>query len=121
MAKVYDISKKITNERPTLKLGEDKVYEIDDRKNTVLLLDQKVREDNTGDIAVLDDIIEMMLGKEAAKEIDHGFVYHILPVHRDCRHGLLQGGVRGRRGQVSPGGKKGAQVMIGMISTRTGT
>jgi hypothetical protein len=61
MAKVYDISKKITNERPTLKLGEDKVYEIDDRKNTVLLLDQKVREDNTGDIAVLDDIIEMML------------------------------------------------------------
>jgi enoyl-CoA hydratase/carnithine racemase len=70
MSKVYDISKKITNERPTLKLGEGKAYEIDDRKNTMLLLGQKVKESDTEDIKVLDEIVKMALGEEAAKEID---------------------------------------------------
>lgn len=70
MAKVYDISKKITNERPTLKLGEGKVYEIDDSKNTMLLLGQKLKSDDTEDIEVLDDIVKTALGEKAAKEID---------------------------------------------------
>lgn len=70
MAKVYDISKKITNERPTLKLGEGKVYEIDDSKNNMLLLGQKLKNDDTDDIEVLDEVVTMALGKEAAKEID---------------------------------------------------
>lgn len=41
MGKMIDISGKLTNERPVLKLAEDKVYEIDDRKNTILLLNYK--------------------------------------------------------------------------------
>jgi hypothetical protein len=69
MAKVYDISHKITNERPTLKLGEGKVYEIDDSKNTMLLLGQKMKQ-GSEDIEVLDDIVKMTLGEKAAKEID---------------------------------------------------
>jgi hypothetical protein len=70
MSKVYDISKKITNERPTLKLGEGKVYEIDDSKNTMLLLGQKMKQGSAEDIEVLDDIVKMTLGEKAAKEID---------------------------------------------------
>jgi hypothetical protein len=70
MSKVYDISKKITNERPTLKLGEGKEYPIDDSKNTMLLLGQKLKEVGTEDIKVLDEIVRMTLGEEAAKEID---------------------------------------------------
>jgi len=70
MAKVYDISNKITNERPVLKLSEDKVYEIDDSKNTMLLLNQKIKNEDMEDLSVLDEIEKVVLGEEAVKEID---------------------------------------------------
>lgn len=70
MSKVIDISAKLTNERPKLKLAENKVYEIDDRKNTVLKMNQKLQNADIEDIEFIDEMIEMLLGKEAAKEID---------------------------------------------------
>ena len=41
MSKIIDISAKTDNERPKLKLRIR--YEIDDRKNTIILLNQKFR------------------------------------------------------------------------------
>ena len=38
MDKMIDISAKLTSERPKLKVAEDRIYEIDDRKNTILKL-----------------------------------------------------------------------------------
>ncbi len=70
MAKTIDISAKLTNERPKLKIAEDKIYEIDDRKNTILKLNQKMKGGNIEDLAFIDEVIEMTLGKKAAKEID---------------------------------------------------
>ena len=70
MGKVIDISAKLTNERPKLKIAEDKVYEIDDRKNTILKLNQKLKNANMDDVSFIDEVIEMTLGKEAAKEIN---------------------------------------------------
>lgn len=70
MSKVIDISAKLTNERPKLKLAEDKVYEIDDRKNTVLKMYQKLQNADTNDIEIFDEIVEMLLGGKAAKEIN---------------------------------------------------
>jgi len=70
MSKIIDISAKLTNERPQLKLAEGKVYEIDDRKNTILLLNQKMQGSDLNDLNVIDDMIEVVLGKEAAKEIN---------------------------------------------------
>lgn len=70
MGKVIDISAKLTSERPKLKIAEDKVYEIDDRKNTILKLNQKMKGANIEDIAFIDEIVKMTLGAEAAKEID---------------------------------------------------
>lgn len=70
MAKTIDISAKLTSERPKLKLAEDRIYEIDDRKNTILKLNQKMKGAKLEDIAFIDEIVEMTLGKEAAKEID---------------------------------------------------
>ena len=70
MSKVIDISAKLTNERPKLKLAEDKVYEIDDRKNTILKLNQKMQNADIEDVAFIDEMIGMLLGKKAAKEID---------------------------------------------------
>lgn len=70
MSKIIDISAKLTNERPKLKLAEDKIYEIDDRKNTIILLNQKIQGTDVNDINAIDEMISVVLGKEAAKEID---------------------------------------------------
>lgn len=70
MSKVIDISAKLTNERPKLKLAEDKVYEIDDRKNTIIKMNQKLKNANLDDIEVIDEIIVLLLGRKAAKEIN---------------------------------------------------
>ena len=70
MAKIIDISGKLTNERPQLKLAEGKVYDIDNRKNTILLVNQKVQTVNVNDLTALDEIMRLTLGDEAAKEID---------------------------------------------------
>lgn len=70
MAKVIDISAKLTNERPTLKLGEGKVYEIDNRKNTVLIMNQKMEKSDLNNLEEVDEILELLIGKEAVKEIN---------------------------------------------------
>jgi len=70
LSKVYDISAKLTNERPKIKLGEGKVYEVDNRKNTILLMQQKLEKADIDDLNFLDEAIEMLLGEKAAKEID---------------------------------------------------
>ncbi len=70
MVKMIDISAKLTSERPKLKLAEDKVYEIDDRKNTILKLNQKMKGGSIEDLAFIDEIVALTLGKKAAKEID---------------------------------------------------
>jgi hypothetical protein len=70
MSKIIDISAKLTNERPKLKLAEDKIYEIDDRKNTIILLNQKIQETDVNDVNAIDEMISVVLGEKAAKEID---------------------------------------------------
>jgi hypothetical protein len=66
MAKTIDISGKLTNERPVLKLGEGKEYPIDNRKNTVLAIQSKI----DGEAEALDEVLELALGKDAVKEIN---------------------------------------------------
>ena len=70
MSKIIDISAKLTNERPKLKLAEDKIYEIDDRKNTVLKMDQEMKNANIDNVEFIDTMIKLLLGEKAAKEID---------------------------------------------------
>jgi len=70
MSKIIDISAKLTNERPRLKLAEDKIYDIDDRKNTIILLNQKMQGSDTNDLDAIDEMIGVVLGEEAAKEIN---------------------------------------------------
>lgn len=68
--KMIDISARLTNEKPALKLADDKVYFIDDRKNTVLKLNKKMETANLSDPNVIDEILEITLGKKAVKEIN---------------------------------------------------
>lgn len=70
MSKIIDISAKLTNERPKLKLTEDKIYDIDDRKNTIIILNQKMKNSNVNDIEAIDEMLNIILGEDAAKEID---------------------------------------------------
>ena len=70
MSKVYDISAKLTNERPKIQIAENKIYEVDNRKNTILLMQQKLEKADIDDLNFLDEAIEMLLGEKAAKDID---------------------------------------------------
>lgn len=68
MAKTIDITSRLTNERPILKIG-DKEYPIDNRKNTVFQIQAKMDEGGKG-TEYIDEVLELALGKEAAKEIN---------------------------------------------------
>lgn len=70
MSKVFDITSKLTNERPVLKIAEDKIYEVDDRKNTILQFEQLVQSGDLSDVETMEKMIETVLGKKAAKEIE---------------------------------------------------
>lgn len=70
MGKLIDISAKLTNDKPQLKLAEDKIYEIDDTKNTILLLNQKFKEADINSLEVAGEIIRLTLGETAAEEIE---------------------------------------------------
>lgn len=68
MAKHIDISSRITMERPTVTFC-GKTYEVNNGKNTMLLLQQYMSEDH-GDIETVGRTLEMLLGKDAAAELD---------------------------------------------------
>ena len=69
MAKTIDITSKLTNERPVLKLGKDKEYPVDNRKNTVLTIQAKLDE-GEGGTNLMNEVLVLALGEKAAKEID---------------------------------------------------
>ena len=68
MAKHIDISSRITLEKPTVTFC-GKTYEVNNTKNTMLLLQQYMSEDH-GDIETVGRTLEMLLGKDAAAELD---------------------------------------------------
>lgn len=70
MGKTIDLSQKLDNSRPLIKVAEGKIYEVDNRKNTVLKLDQKLCDAGQGDLKAIEEIIATLLGKKAAKEIE---------------------------------------------------
>lgn len=70
MSKIIDISARLTNERPTLKLSDDMVYQVNNRKSAMLILNQKMKNADINDIEEVDEILTVLLGKEAVKEIN---------------------------------------------------
>jgi hypothetical protein len=69
MAKIIDISSKITNEPKYLMIAEDFQVKVDDRKNTVLKAMQ-LMENGANDVKEMDKLLELVLGKEATKKIN---------------------------------------------------
>ncbi|WP_336822940.1 hypothetical protein [Sporosarcina sp. USHLN248] len=70
MSKQIDISARLSNKRPTLKLSDDMIYEVNNRKSTMLILNQKMKNTDLNDIAEVDEILTVLLGKKAVREIN---------------------------------------------------
>ena len=67
MAKVYDLTGKISNEKPIIKIG-DKEFKVNDNHKTVILVQAEL--EKKSETEAIDFVIEKLLGAEAAKEID---------------------------------------------------
>ena len=65
MGKLYTLDQKLLTNTPEIRIGE-KIYPIDDRTKTVM----KVTKMDTSDAENISKILELALGKPAAKEVD---------------------------------------------------
>ncbi len=65
---VIDISSKLGKEKPTLRLSEDKVYEVDTSADNYLIVEEKMKNKEFS-ISTMYEMIEALLGSEALKEI----------------------------------------------------
>ena len=67
MAKVYDLTAKIGNEKPIIKIG-DKEFKVNDGHKTVILVQAEL--EKKPEHEAFDFVFEKLLGKEAKEEID---------------------------------------------------
>jgi len=65
---VIDISSKLGKEKQTIKLAEGKVFEVDSSADTYLRVQEKFN-DKEFSIDNMYEMIELLMGKEALKEI----------------------------------------------------
>lgn len=79
MAKIYDISARITNELPTMKISDDLIVTVNNRKNTVLNVlamtkeaEKKREEENDAeaDFKMMQKALSMLIGAKNAKAVD---------------------------------------------------
>lgn len=74
MAQIIDISKKITNELPVVKVTDDIVVTVNNRKNTVLCTmaayEEMQKKEDRDDAANMKKMLEMLVGKKHADAIE---------------------------------------------------
>jgi hypothetical protein len=68
MANSIDISAKLKKEPIKIKLTEDKEYEVDNSAETFVIVQDKLK-DKEFSIDVMYEVIEILMGKDALKEI----------------------------------------------------
>ena len=68
MAKHFDLSNVLNNEKPTIKIGEKTFTVNDEQSNVLILISNLEKEDNS--IESIDVAIEQLLGKTAVKELN---------------------------------------------------
>lgn len=74
MAQIIDISQKITNKLPLVKITEELVVTVNNRKSVVLniqaMVEQTEREGKEEDVAFMTKAMEMLIGKKHTDEIE---------------------------------------------------
>ena len=72
--KVIDISMKITNQLPMIRITEDLVVTVNNRKSTILNIQAMAQEaenkENKDDMAFMSKGLEMLVGKDASDKIE---------------------------------------------------
>lgn len=63
-----DISSKLGKEKKTIKLAEGKVFEVDTSADTYLIIQERIEREEFS-IKSMYEMIEILMGKEALKEI----------------------------------------------------
>ena len=66
---MIDISKKLSNDKPVIKISEGKEYKINNSKNTMLLINQEMQ-NNKNELAAMDKVVKLALGQNASQEIE---------------------------------------------------
>ena len=65
---VFDISSKLGNEKPRIKIAEGKEYEVNNGADTFIIIEEKFKKEE-GSVKALYEIIETVLGEQALKDI----------------------------------------------------
>lgn len=68
MSNSIDISAKLKKEPIKIKLTEDKEYEVDNSAETFVIVQDKLK-DKEFSIEVMNEVIEILMGKDALKDI----------------------------------------------------
>ena len=67
---MIDISKKLSNDKPVIKIAEGKEYKINNSKNTMLLINQEMQ-NNKNELEAMDKAVKLALGQSAFEEIEN--------------------------------------------------
>lgn len=70
MSKVYNIMDRLDNVKPSIQLAEDKVFQVNNSKNTAILIKAISEDKKLDDFERMDKIVEVSLGKKALEYID---------------------------------------------------
>lgn len=69
--KIIDISHKLTNERPQIKISEELTLTVDDTKNNVLKIMASMNsEENKTEAEFIDSLLVNLFGKEGKKKLE---------------------------------------------------
>lgn len=79
MAKYYDITAKITNELPTVKITDDLICTVNNRKSVILNIQamaaekerkSKETDDDSNSYQMIEKALEMLIGKKNAEALE---------------------------------------------------
>ena len=80
MAKLYDISAKITNELPTMKITDELIVTINNRKNNILGIQAMIKEtekkvkgsgEDVDDMDIMNKALKLLVGEKNTDEINN--------------------------------------------------
>ena len=69
MAKIIDITGKLTNEKPRIKIAEGFEVEVNVSKNAVIKM-QTIMNGNKSDVEMMDESLKILVGDKAYKRLD---------------------------------------------------
>ncbi len=73
MSKFYDISKKVTNELPTLKIADGLIVTVNNRKSNVLkamAAEEKKGDKEQDNFTVMSESLALLIGRESAQKVE---------------------------------------------------